>query len=218
MTTRTRAFSFVELCIGLVVVSLVLGALAAFSLATAEAWKQGVTTNSNGGQNIAVVPIIANLVCTRLNNEIGGAAAVGGYYPGNLTSSSGQQAAILLWKQNLDASSKISPNEVDLIEYDPTNHMIWLYKGKSTVTTPLMDYTAFTTSWMATFKDPSMSTKVPLARNVDGMQIDVNNACSASQLPLVEYRLYFNRGGQAQTRYESVSLRSPTRASLQPQT
>src|SRR5579862_2983652 len=44
---RRRAFTFPELCIGMVVVSMVLGALAAFTLATAQAWNQGITTNAS---------------------------------------------------------------------------------------------------------------------------------------------------------------------------
>ena len=73
-TTR-RGFTFVELCIGLVVVSLVMGALAAFSLATADAWQQGATTNAVGnGQNVAAIPIIGTVACARLDNEISAAS------------------------------------------------------------------------------------------------------------------------------------------------
>jgi hypothetical protein len=208
-----NAFTLVELCIGLVVLAIVMGALAAFSLATAEAWKQGAVTNAVGnGDNTAAIPMIANVVSARLDNEIMSCAGVGGYYPGSLTDSSAQQTSILLWKQNLDSpATNIEPREVDLLEYDPTNHMIWKYT--SAQTTPSITYTVFTTAWIATFK--ASATKVPFARNIDGMQINVNTPSSQTQLPLVEYRLYFNRAGWAQTRYGAVCVRSPTRASGQ---
>ena len=211
---RRCAFTFVELCIGLVIVSILMGAMAAFSLATAEAWKQGSATNAVGsGQNVAAIPLIANLVAVRIDNEIGGCAGVGGYYSGTLTSSSGQQASLLLWKKDTNGNTTIEPSEVELLEYNATDHCI--YKYTSTATTPSLTYDQFTASWIATFKDPSMSSKVPLARNIDGMQINVSNASRTYQLPLVEYRLYFSRGGQAQTRYGAVCVRSPIRASGQ---
>jgi hypothetical protein len=206
-----RGFTFVELCIGLVVTSLVLSALAAFSLATAEAWKQGSTMNAvGGGETVAAIPLIANVVSARVDNEIATAIGVGGYFPGNLTDPTGQQASILLWKTN-DNFNTIAPKEVELLEFDSTNHMIWKYT--STQTTPTITYAAFTSSWIATFK--SMATKTPFAKNVDGMQIYVNAPNSASQLPLVEYRLYFSRGGNAQTRYGAVCVHSPVNANGQ---
>ena len=52
--------------------------------------------------------------------EIGQCAAVGGYYSGTLTSSSGQQASVLFWKSDTSGDGKIQPNEVELIEYDST--------------------------------------------------------------------------------------------------
>ena len=202
-----RGFTFVELSIGMVVTAMVLGALAAFSLATAQAWNQGATTNTVGnGQTIAAVPIIANVASARLDNEIATSLNVGGYYAGSLTDGTGQQASLLLWtSQNSDNVYTIAPNEVHLLEYDSTNHVIWKYT--STQTSPLLDFTQFTTSWIGTFK--AMASQTPLARNVDGMQIYVNTPNSATQLPLVEYRLYFNRGGQAQTRYGAVCVHSP---------
>jgi hypothetical protein len=206
-----RGFTFVELCIGLVVTALVLSALAAFSLATAEAWKQGSTMNAvGGGENVAAIPLIANVVSARLDNEITTAIGVGGYFAGNLTDPTAQQSSLLLWKTN-DSSNTIAPNEVELLEFDSTNHEIWKYT--STQTTPTINYSGFTSTWIATFK--GMASKVPLAKNVDGMQIYVDTPNSASQLPLVEYRLYFSRGGNAQTRYGAACVHSPVLANGQ---
>src|SRR5580704_15741546 len=94
---RGRGFTLVEMCIALVVMSMVLGALAAFSLAMAKSWDNGATTDTTGGQTVATIPIIANIAAARLDNEITNAIAVGAYYAGTLSSSTGQQSAILLW-------------------------------------------------------------------------------------------------------------------------
>jgi hypothetical protein len=211
---RASGFTFVELCIGLVVVSLVMGALAAFSLATAEAWQQGATTNAVGnGQNVAAIPLIGTVACARLDNEISSALQTGGYFTGNLTSPTGQQASLLLWKSDPNSDRVIDAGEVELIEYNATDHII--YKYVPTITSPAATgYTTFSnSSWIATFKPTA--TMTPLARNVDGMQIYVQTPNSATQLPVVEYRLYFSRGGHAQTRYGAIALRSPETANQQ---
>jgi hypothetical protein len=209
----------------MIVVSMVLGALAAFTLATAQAWQQGINTNSSGnGQSIAAIPLIGTLASARLDTEISmpallpdqtkryAASAVGGYYPGTLTSSTGQQASLLIWS-DLNSDTHIDIGEVELIEYNATDHAI--YKYLPTASSPKADtYTTFSSAtWIATFKPTA--TKQALARNIDGMQINVLNPSSSTQLPLVEYRLYFNRGGVTATRYGAVCLRSPETAYLQ---
>ena len=71
--------------------------------------------------------------------------------------------------------------------------------GAATASTTLFK----TQAWIATYK--SSGTSTILARNVDGMQINVvAPTTSPPQLPLVEYQLYFNRGGHSQTRYGAI--------------
>ncbi len=202
-----RGFTFVELCIGMVVTAMVLSALAAFSLATANAWKAGESTNPvGGGKTVATIPVIGTLAGARLDNEIGAAQCTGAYYAGSLTTSTGQQASLLLWK-TAATDNAIEKQEVVLIEYDSADHTI--YKYTSTSSAPVLYATEFSAqSWIATFK--SGATKTALARNIDGMQFYVHTPTSLSQYPLVEYRLYFSRSGLAQTRYGAVCLRSPS--------
>ena len=64
-------------------------------------------------------------------------------------------------------------------------------------------------AFVASFK-AAAATPIPVARNIDGMQIFVNTPSSSTQLPVVEYRLYFKRDGHSQVAYGSVCLRSPT--------
>jgi prepilin-type N-terminal cleavage/methylation domain-containing protein len=203
-----RGFTFVELSVGLVVVALVLTALAAFSLATAEAWKQGSTSNPVGnGQTVASVAVMSNLATTRINHELQDTLCTGGYFPGTLTSSSGQQASLLVWWTD-GGNKSVDPSEVELIEYDATQHAVLRYRPGATPAS--CDYTTFSNnSFIATFK-AAAATPIPIARNIDGMQIFVNTPSSSTQLPVVEYRLYFKRDGHSQVAYGSVCLRSPT--------
>jgi len=207
--TRVRGFTFVELSIGLVVVALVLTALAAVSLATAEAWKQGSTTNPVGnGQTVASVAVMSNLATTRINHEIQDLLCTGGYFSGTLTTSTGQQASLLLWRTDSNANKSVDPSEVELIQYDATQHAVLKYLPGATPAN--CDYTTFSNnSFIATFK-AAAAAPIPIARNIDGMQIFVNTPSSSTQLPVVEYRLYFKRDGHSQVAYGSVCLRSPT--------
>ena len=149
------------------------------------------------------------LAGARLDAEIGACAATGGYYAGTLTSSTGQQASLMLWKSDVGTppDGKVDTTECELLEYDATDHVVYKW---TTATSSLPDYsTQFSSaSWISTFK--SSATRQVFVRNVDGMQIYVHTPTSLYSFPLVEYRLYFNRGGHAQTRYGAVSLRSPT--------
>jgi hypothetical protein len=199
----------VELSIGLVVVALVLTALAAFSLATAEAWKQGSTTNPVGnGQTVASVAVMSNLATTRINHELQDMLCTGGYFTGTLASSSGQQASLLLWRTDSNANKAVDPIEVELIEYDATQHAIYKYLPGATPAN--CNYATFASNtFIATFKSAAAA-PIPVARNIDGMQIFVNTPSSLTQLPVVEYRLYFKRDGHSQVAYGSVCLRSPT--------
>ena len=204
-----RGFTFVELSIGLVVVAMVLMALAAFSLATAEAWKQGATTNPVGnGQTVASVAVMSNLATTRINHEIQDLLCTGGYFSGTLTSSSGQQASLLLWRTDTNGNKQVDPSEVELIEYDATQHAVLKYKPGAAPAN--CNYGTFANNaYVASFK-ATAATQEPVARNIDGMQIFVNTPSSLTQLPVVEYRLYFKRDGHSQVAYGSVCLRSPT--------
>jgi prepilin-type N-terminal cleavage/methylation domain-containing protein len=205
---RRRGFTFLELSIGMVVTAMVLAALAAFSLATASTWNSGQTTNTDGSKTIAAIPVIGTLACVRLDNEFSSAYLTGGYYPGTLTSSSGQQASILLWKKDTTNTGTIDTSEIYLIEYDATNHVInkWSPSGTST---PVAYDDFKLASYITEYKKTAL--KEPLARNVDGMQLYVQTPTSLTQLPLVEYRLYFSRAGRNQTRYGAICLRSPTK-------
>jgi prepilin-type N-terminal cleavage/methylation domain-containing protein len=207
--SRRRGFTFVELSIGLVVVAMVLTALAVFSLATAEQWKQASSTNPVGnGQTVASTAVMSNLATTRINHELQDMLCTGGYFTGTLTTTTGQQASLLLWRTDSNSDKHVDPSEVELIEYDATQHAVLKYLPGATPAN--CNYATFSTNtFIATFK-AAAATPIPVARNIDGMQIFVNTPSSQTQLPVVEYRLYFTRNGQSQVSYGSVCLRSPT--------
>jgi hypothetical protein len=201
-------FTLVETCIGLVVIAMVLSAAAAFALSTAEVWNAGATRDPVSGQQItATVDVISILASARLENELSSADCAGGYYAGSLTDPTAQQAEVMLWN---DANNNdiITSDELELIQYDATNHMLVKYLPPSTPQTPV-PYTSFNDpTWINTFR--STATEIPLARFVDGVQLNVQNPYSNTQKPLVEYQLRFVRDGEVTMRYGAICLRAPS--------
>jgi type II secretory pathway component PulJ len=202
------AFTLVETCIGLVIIAMVLSAAAAFALSTADAWNAGATTDPVSGQQItATVHVIATLAAVRLENELSSADSPGGYYAGSLTDPTVQQAELMLWT---DANSNhvMESSELELIQYDATNHMLVKYLPTGTTTAPT-GYTQLSDpTWIATYR--ATATEVPLARFVDGVQFNVQNPNSTVQKPLVEYQLRFVRNDQVTMRYGAVCMRAPS--------
>ena len=79
---RRRGFTFIELCMGLVVCSLIFAAMAAFTLATGETWRSATTMQSGS--------LRASQIALRLQNELRGCEAVLCYQPGSLTDAESQ--------------------------------------------------------------------------------------------------------------------------------
>jgi hypothetical protein len=205
---RQSAFTLVETCIGLIVIAMVLSAAAAFAMSTGEAWNAGAITDPVSGQKItATVNVLSILTATRLDSELSKANCAGGYYPGSLTDPSVQPAEVMLWN-DVDGNDTITLNELELIQYDATNHMLVKYTPPGTATT-IIPYTNFNDpTWIATFQ--AACTETPMARFVDGVQFNVQNPYSLNQKPLVEYQLEFVRNGQTTMRYGAICLSAPS--------
>lgn len=207
--TGRWAFTFVELCIGLVVIALVLSAAAAFSLSTAQAWEQGATTDPVTGEQItAQVQVLATMAAERLENELSSAQSAGGYYAGSLTDPTAQQAELMLWTSDPNQDHVIDANELELIEYDATDHMLVKYIPSTSTVAPSSDAQFNDPTWIASYR--ATATMIPLARFVDGAQFYVQMPASNAQKPLVEYQLRFVRNGQTITRYGAICMCDPS--------
>src|SRR3954471_24721878 len=106
---QPRGFTFVELTIGILITSLVMGALAAVLGAVAQGWKQSgsVTSSTN-------LTALANL---RLQRTLKGTCLLGVVRPGSIGNSSPISAAALLWKSDANYDWKIQFSEMALLEY-----------------------------------------------------------------------------------------------------
>jgi type II secretory pathway pseudopilin PulG len=172
-----NGFTFVELCLGLVITSLVMSALAAFTLAMSSAWRQAEQTQS--------ATIIANQVSAVLQDQIRQARLLGAWRAGSI-SGSGESAAVMLWKEAADGDGIIQDSELSLIEFDPTRHRLMIYPAGqgSGANVPYSTFTS--TAVIDSFK--SGRTARPLARSIWGASFKVSGTGSG-QVPRLQFAL-----------------------------
>jgi hypothetical protein len=129
--------TLVELCIGLVVTSMVLGALSAVWFAVAEAW-----TSSSAAQNVATTGSQATM---RLEATLRPARAIYQWSPGSLDGNGVAPARAFIWRGDSwkytagvtpDPNATVSDEaaqlaELALIEHDPAAGRIYVYQAKS---------------------------------------------------------------------------------------
>jgi hypothetical protein len=209
-----RAFLFVELIIGLVIIAMVLLGAAAIIEAVADGWNDQDVTRSTQVQ--------ANQTSLRIQNALEGAQYIGD--PG----SSGSASTIFFWANtNIGGAGETDPcaGEMEAIQYDSSTDSIWLYycptpaaAGASQVLT-LSDINQAT--WATWFTQQSFVQKRclggPGGAN-DGTQLNITGftACvsalnSTTQLPVVEYSIDFTRSdGTSLTLYSSTTVKGPT--------
>jgi hypothetical protein len=208
-------FTFIELCMGLLICSLIFSAVAAFSLAMGRSWQAAETTQASG--------LRTSQIMLRLQSELRGAKAVLYCRPGSLTDSS-SAAQLFVWKtDNVDATLKVPDqkmqySELELIEFSPststTTGTICTYQAHPAAGADSEWFTSFcsTAAGVSSFK--SGLTASTLATHIDGMTFNVQNQSSTTQAPVIEIALLFKGNGQMadKTRYGTATLRSPANA------
>src|SRR5262245_38739861 len=137
--TRLAGFTFMELCLGILITAMVMGAVASFTLATAQAWKSAEQeTNLSAKSNVAVA---------WLQDTIRGVKLLGPVRAGALDNpSSGAGAAVMLWKADTNSDGLIQGSEVQLIEHDVANNRLVPDSGLPTETTTWSHSSVFTNS------------------------------------------------------------------------
>jgi type II secretory pathway pseudopilin PulG len=209
-----RAFLFVELVIGLVIIAMVLMGAAAIIEAVADGWNDQDVTRSTQVQ--------ANQTSLRIQNALEGAQFIG--YPG----SSGTASTIFFWANtNIGGAGETDPcaGEMELIQYDSTDstNSIWLYycpNPKAAGAGAVLTFAEINqpATW---FTQQSFVEKRCLGGpggTNDGTQLNVTDftayvsaLSSTSQLPVVEYSIDFTRSdGTSLTLYSSTTVKGPT--------
>lgn len=177
-----RAFTLVELCLGLVTMSMVMGAMAAFSLAMSTAWKSAESSQS--------ISLLANQTVVRLQNEIRQSKMIGAVRAGTSTGTT-SNAAVLLWKTDTSGDGYIQGNEVSLIEHDPTSHTLRLYYSGQADAAGTWSYSSTFTASSTLTNFKTNRNYLVLARNVYGAVFQSSGTSGTSQNPTLHFALKF---------------------------
>ncbi len=211
---RRRGFTFVEMVIGMVVMAMVMGALAAVLSAVAQGWKQSGTVQASTS--------ITSLSHLRLQRDVKPVHLIGAVRTGN---TSGQNAAALLWKADANYDWQVQFSEMALLEYHPSTdatdpNTLRLYQVTwPTGWTPAQQQAADTTlsstdqiyqdSQIDLFKTLQYVSYVVLARDVTACTINKNDSASTTR-PSLDYKITITRGTTSETDLGTVAVRSPS--------
>jgi hypothetical protein len=210
-----RAFTFVELMLGMAVTILTLGAMAGLMTAVSSGWKyQGKAQVRYMGDRQAIV---------RVQNLFRGAKLIGTVREGSLASNTSDSAAVLFWKGDTSggaADRTIEFSELGLLVHDRNSNSLKYY----TVTYPgnisnaqyvaaekTYTYADITTaSAPDDFKALTYVGGQTIAKNVSGAAFYVTNATGqSSQSTTFEFQLAFTRDGTTAQVCGSAALRCP---------
>ncbi|MBV8780567.1 MAG: hypothetical protein JO353_04155 [Phycisphaerae bacterium] len=198
-----RGFTFVELCLGLVITSMVLAGVASFAMAVSTAWR-------NAGSSESIL-LSANHDALLLNEKIRACGLTGGWTSGSIDGSSTTGAAVLLWKGDANSDGFINYTEILLIQHDPKTSRINLYQTPTGYSGLNLVY-----SYLAVFSQSSFIslfktglTPTVLCSNVSGAQFYVGSPSSATARPFVEFALTVKAGSTSQIVYGDATLRNP---------
>ena len=204
---RSRAFTLVELMLGLLVTALVMGALAALLAAVAQGWQYSEESQHNSS-------LVAQ-AHMRLQRVLKSASLVGAVRTGALNNSAAKSAAMMIWKYDANNDWRIQYSELAVLAYHPpgapeNEECICYYELNSdaTDTTLASNDEIYDDANIDLFMTSGDVSHIRLARNVAGCTFKKNDTYGRTR-PTVEYLFTIRDGDTTQTEYGSAALRTP---------
>ena len=225
---RRRAMTVIELCVGMMVTAMVLGALSALWFAVGEAWR-----STGGSQAVAST---ASQASVRLETAFRQARLIIKLDPGSLDLAPGAEpASAFIWRGdywNTPAQQRANPDytvpladgaiqtaELGLLEHDPAASKIYLYRAKdAALMTADQRRSASDVPTFLSLKQGSPHKafqKLPfvdrtvIAEGVTGLHLNTPDVQRGSR-PVVEVTVRINRKGMTSTLFGTAVLRSPS--------
>ncbi len=198
-----RGFTFVELCLGLLVTTLVMAAVASFALAAAQSWKHSEQTNS--------AVIRARQAAIRITRIVQNCELIGAV--GEPVTVGEDPATVILWVQDTNHDGLIQAAECGMLERDPDERVLKFYPpGQGDAVTPLPWLIFSTTGILVNFKVGRDSQ--PIARNVDEACFKVYSPSDASRSPSLEFKLTVSDETCSVVEYGACTVRAPAKQPL----
>jgi prepilin-type N-terminal cleavage/methylation domain-containing protein len=193
-----RGFTFVELCLALVVSAIMLSALATFTLAVGNYWRQ-----STGTQTAALT---ANQAIMRIQKRLYDAHRLGYCRAG----SAGSPAAVVYWAADTNGDGYMQFTELRVLAHNPTDKTVDLY-------VPVLSGGASDDAWSsAEFNAASAvnrlttgQTPTPIVSRVSDATFATEQATSATLFPTFQFWLQIEQAdGTSSNEYGAATLRS----------
>ena len=211
---RRRGLSMIELSIGLVITTMVVGALSAVWFAVAETW---IKSGSSQG-----VTLTGNQAVSRLESILRQAKYICQYTAGSSDGKTTPAASVLIWKAdnwNNLSDGAVQIAELALLEHDPVAQKIYLYQAipKASMNASQLTRAAGIATWMdlsatttpAAFKAYDFVQKTVISEAVAGA-LFYSPAPKSGARPTLEYTLNLSRAGGTSLVYSLASLRGPS--------
>lgn len=195
-------FTLIEMCLSMLVTSLVFGALAAFSMALSNLWAYS--------DDVQRAVLAANQTTMRIKDTFQGTKGTGFYDTGAQSGA----AVLVLWAKDGDATrsvvadGKIQKSETQVIKFNETNKTLELY------TSPVPsgadpDITAIINdATVPAYLMSGVSPKI-LARNVSNGRIMVMNPRSTTSTPELVFQFVTTSGTRSVRQDGTSTMQTP---------
>jgi hypothetical protein len=206
--------SLIELSIGLVITTMVVGALSALWYAVAETW-----VKSGSSQNVTLT---GNQAVSRIESNLRTAKYIFQYSAGSLDGKTTPAASVLYWKadnwSNL-TDGAVQVAEIALLEHDPASGRLYLYQAipKASMNASQITRASGVAMWndlssystVTAFKSYDFVQKTVLSEAITGAVFNATPAPVGGR-PALEYTLVLSRAGSSSRVYSVASVRGPT--------
>lgn len=175
-----RGFTFVELCLGIVITMLVMSALAAFSMAMSTAWRSAEKSQS--------LTLRGHHAGVRIEKYVRNARLIGAIRAGS-SEGTGSGAAVLLWKTDTNNDGYIQGDECEMIAHDPLSHRLLLYPSGFADAVGTWSYSTTFTQAAVLNQFPTNRTPLTLANGVYGAVFEASGTSGTTYSPSLKYAL-----------------------------
>jgi hypothetical protein len=196
---RGRGFTVVELCFGLVVTALIMGAVASFLLAASQSWRYS--------DQVATSSMHAWQATVRLVRTMQDARLIGAVMPGDLNVSTPNPAAVIVWMKDTNQDGAIQGAECAMIEHDDVQQVLRLYPAGQGDATTVLPWATFTSQ--AVLNNFKVGRQFrPIGRGVERVRFASHGTSGTSQSPSLEYtiKLLTKSTNAGQTEQEDARL------------
>ena len=223
---RHHAMTLVELSVGLLITTIVIGALSSLWIAVGDTWRKSSSSQTQ--------TLRASQAVTRLEGTFRQARYICQLTAGSATDTTAAPASAFFWRSDYwnaagDVSNPAAFNttvvdglvevaELSLVEYDAASKRLYLYQAKDPAVMTSTERAAAGTIWtwtdlskssnLTVFKGLSYIQKKVLSEGIAGAAFNIPTP-QAGGRPIIEFTLTMPQTGGTALIYSVASLRAP---------